>query len=449
MKNLSTMQQPGGSTMKAVRVYKYRWVVLLALMLVSIASQIQWLALAPISRAATAYYRNQIPTDSLVNPDLLTLIHLVMFVFFSIPASYLIDRFDLKLSLRSGALGIVVFSLVKGFGAERFWLVVVAQIGLAIAHPVILNSVTAVTARWFPLRERGFAAGLVSLGQYLGIFLVMILSPQLVSNNPRANDYGQGTANLLFWYGVVTAAVAFVSIFLFRERPSTPASIEPYQPVDFLQSFRLLMQKKHMRGFSLIFGFLWSMFNVFISKIDGITALIGVENSNGILGVVLLVGGMVGSVVIPALSDYFRKRKLFFFISICGVFLTFLVFAFSPDLIDLPRHSWVALINAGLLGFFFMSAIPLGFQYAAELSYPVPESSTQGVLLLNGHFFAVLVLLFMNIGGGAYLERVLITSVTLLFAAILGTLFLKESPIIVTEDERLREAIDKEIVHNQ
>jgi hypothetical protein len=44
---------------------------------------------------------------------------------------------------------------------------------------------------------------------------------------------------------------------------------------------------------------------------------------------------------------------------------------------------------------------------------------------------------------------VLVTSVTLLFAAVLGVLFLKESPIIVTEDERLREAIDKEIVHNQ
>ena len=131
------------------------------------------------------------------------------------------------------------------------------------------------------------------------------------------------------------------------------------------------------------------------------------------------------------------------------MFFSFLVFALSPDLIDLSRHSILALINAGLLGFFFMSAIPIGFQYAAELSYPVPESSSQGVLLQNGHFFAVLVLLCMNIGGGKNLENVLMTSVTLLFAAILGVLFLKESPIIVTEDERLREAIDKEIVHNQ
>ncbi len=436
--------------MRSVRVYKYRWVVLLALMLVSIASQVQWLALAPVSRAAAAFYRDQLPPDSLVNPDLLTLIHLVVFVFFSIPASYLIDKFDLKISLRLGTLCIAVFSLAKGLGAEIFLVVVIAQIGLAIAHPLILNSVTAVSARWFPLRERGFATGLVSLGQYFGIFLIMVISPRFVSNSPSSTQYGSGTASLLFWYGIATAFVAIVAFFLFKEKPLTPASIEPYEPVDFIQSFKILVHKKHMRGFIIIFSLLWGMFFVFISKIDGIAAFIGVENSNGILGVILLIGGMIGSVVIPALSDYFRKRKLFFLISSLGVFFCFLIFAVTPSLNYLRALSApISMVFAGLLGFFFMSVIPLGFQYAAELSYPVQEASSQGVLLLNGHLMGVLILLFMNIGGGKHLESVLIASVALLFAATLGVMFINESPIIITEDERLREAVDKEIVHRQ
>ena len=61
----------------------------------------------------------------------------------------------------------------------------------------------------------------------------------------------------------------------------------------------------------------------------------------------------------------------------------------------------------------------------------------------------VLILLFMNIGGGKHLESVLIASVALLFAATLGVMFINESPIIITEDERLREAVDNEIVHRQ
>jgi len=53
----------------------------------------------------------------------------------------------------------------------------------------------------------------------------------------------------------------------------------------------------------------------------------------------------------------------------------------------------------------------------------------------------------MVLQGGVFLERVLTASVALLFAACIGILFIKESPVIITEDERLREAVDKESVH--
>ncbi|MGI6433487.1 MAG: hypothetical protein ACOXZ4_06620 [Sphaerochaetaceae bacterium] len=104
-------------------------------------------------------------------------------------------------------------------------------------------------------------------------------------------------------------------------------------------------------------------------------------------------------------------------------------------------------VAAGLLGFFFQGAIPLGYQYASELSYPVQEASSQAALLMNGHLLAVLLLLFMNLQGGLFLEHVLIVSVALLAAGSFGILFLKESPIIITEDERLQAAVDKEAVH--
>ena len=42
--------------MKRARVYPYRWVVLVALMGVIMVSQMQWLVLAPVARAATKFY---------------------------------------------------------------------------------------------------------------------------------------------------------------------------------------------------------------------------------------------------------------------------------------------------------------------------------------------------------------------------------------------------------
>ncbi|MEA5030608.1 MAG: MFS transporter [Sphaerochaeta sp.] len=433
--------------MKSVRVYPYRWIVLAALMAVIMASEMQWLALAPISRAAGAFYSSQIPADSLIGPDLLTLIHLVVFVFFSLPASYIIDKVGLKWTLRSSAILLAVFSIVKGLGAASFWTVVVSQIGLSVAHALILNNVTLVTARWFPLRERGFATGLVSFAQYLGLLLIMILSPQLVVTNPHMAGYGEGIPSLLFWLGLATATGAFAVLFFFKEKPPTPSSMEPFENESFFTSFKLLLHKKHMGGFITIFGLVWGLFNVFIAKIDSITAFIGVQNSNGIVGLILLGAGMLGSVVVPLLSDYLRKRKLFFFICMAGILVGVLVFASIPLLDEFILSPVMAgFIAAGILGFFFQSAIPLGYQYASELSFPVQEASSQGVLLLNGHFIGIIILIFMNLEGGRFLEPVLIISVALLFAAVLAVLFIKESPIIVTEDERLREAVDKESV---
>lgn len=433
--------------MKSVRIYSYRWIVLVALMAVIMASEMQWLVLAPISRAAGAFYASQIPAESLIGPDLLTLIHLLVFIFISIPASLAIDKIGLKWTLRSSAILLALFSLLKGFGAHHFWTVVIAQIGLSIAHVLILNNVTLVTARWFPLRERGFAIGLVSFAQYLGLFLIMIISPSAVVSNPDFPGYGEGIPQLLLWLGVATALGAIAVLFLFKEKPPTPSSLEPFEIDSFLSSFKLLLHKKHMGGFIAIFGLMWGLFNVFIAKIDSITAFIGVQNSNGIVGVILLVGGMVGSVIVPLLSDYFRKRKLFFFISMVGIFVGVVVFASIP-LLDafFSSSTMFGFIAAGMLGFFFQSAIPLGYQYASELSYPVQEASSQGVLLMNGHFIGVIILIFMNIHGGSLLEYVLIASVALLFAAVLAVLFIKESPIIVTEDERLRAAVNKESV---
>jgi FLVCR family feline leukemia virus subgroup C receptor-related protein len=204
-----------------------------------------------------------------------------------------------------------------------------------------------------------------------------------------------------------------------------------------------------MGGLTIVFGLIWGLFIAFVSKVDGITALIGMENSNGVIGVVLLISGMLGSIAIPAVSDYTRRRKRYFFISVVGILFGFISFAVSPLFTrwagDLAPS--LAIAFSGLLGFFFMGAIPLGIQYASELSYPTPESASQGLLLLAGYFMGTLVLLFMVLQGGVFLERVLTASVALLFAACIGILFIKESPVIITEDERLREAVDKESVH--
>jgi MFS family permease len=433
--------------MKSIRIYSYRWVVLGALMAVIMASEMQWLVLVPISRAASKFYVGQIDPSSFFGPDILTLIHLIAFVVVSIPISYIVTKLGVKWTLRSSAIILAFFSLLKGFGAQYFVVVVISQIGLSIAYSAIISNVTLVVSRWFPLRERGFATGLVSLAQYVGLLLVMIVSPRVVVTKAFLDSYGSGVAPLLLYLGIINAAASIAVLFLFKEKPPTPPSREPFKMQSFIVSYGLLLRKKHMGGFITIFGFVWALYNVFIVKIDTITAFVGIEDSTGSLGLVFLIGGIAGSVVIPILSDYFRRRKFYFRICLIGIILGMLLFAFIPVI------KWnhlnpvvVGFIGAVVLGFFFQSAIPLGFQYASELSYPVQESSSQGVLLLSGHFLAVPLLVVMSLQGSYYLEHVFIASIALLIASLFGSIFIKESPIIVTEEERFQKALDQESI---
>jgi MFS family permease len=433
--------------MRGIRVYRYRWVVLVALMSVVMASEMQWLALAPISRVVASYYNLNTTSNSFVGPDLLTLIHLVAFVVVSIPISWVVTKVSLKWTLRYSAIALAFFSFLKGFGAHSFWIIVFAQVGLSISYSAIMNNVTLVVSRWFPLRERGFATGLVSLSQYLGLALVLIIAPLSVVTDPNSPSYGQGIESLLLWLGIFNGVASIIVLFFFKEKPLTPPSKEPFKLQSYVVSFNLLLRKKHMGGFIGVFSLVWALYNIFIIKIDTLSAFIGIETSAGVLGIVFLIGGALGSLLIPLASDYFKKRKLFFVICMLGIFGGVLLFAFIP-LIIVSRYNHILLAHLGLfiLGFFFQSAIPLGFQYASELSSPVQESSSHGVLLMGGHLLAIPFLMYINYMGGAYVEHLLILSVGLLFASLLGVLFIKESPIIITEEQRLQDAIARESI---
>ena len=48
---------------KGIQIYGYRWVMLIALMLLNIVVEIEWLTHAPVARAAAVYYEGQYLPD--------------------------------------------------------------------------------------------------------------------------------------------------------------------------------------------------------------------------------------------------------------------------------------------------------------------------------------------------------------------------------------------------
>lgn len=139
----------------------------------------------------------------------------------------------------------------------------------------------------------------------------------------------------------------------------------------------------------------------------------------------MMIGGIIGAVILPLLSDHYRKRKIF--LTICMVCIV-------PGLagLALAQDYTILMVSSFILGFFIMSAGPIGFQYAAEISYPAPESSSQGLLLLAGQISGIIFIFAMDAfrtSTGAMTPFMIAFIVLMIFNALL-TLKLKESNLI-------------------
>ena len=103
----------------------------------------------------------------------------------------------------------------------------------------------------------------------------------------------------------------------------------------------------------------------------------------------MIVGGIIGALIIPTLSDRTRKRTPFIILSLAGASLGLVGTTFATSY-------WLLLASAFVMGFFLLSAGPLGFQYGAEIAYPAPEGTSNGLLLMMGQVSGIAFILAMD-----------------------------------------------------
>jgi Na+/melibiose symporter-like transporter len=276
------------------------------------------------------------------------------------------------------------------------------------------------------------AAGLSTLAQYLGIIIAMLVTPGLVGSDPDKPGYGTGFETMLWIYGIISLSASILGILLIREHPPTPPSDEAYVRHSFRKGLNHLLRQKDMLITMFLFLVGLGIFNAVSSMTDAIAAHARIEDSNGLIGGLMLIGGIIGALILPALSDKFRKRKPFLVICIAGMIPGLAGLAFAGNLGLAPEGVYaISLVSSFILGFFVMSAGPIGFQYAAEVSHPAPESISQGVLLWLGQITGLLFVAGMSVNHNKHLGFYLILFAVLSVFIFLSTLFLRESKMMM------------------
>jgi MFS family permease len=378
------------------RVYGYRWVVLAVFMLINITIQMLWISYSPITGPAAAYYG---VTDLKIG--LLSMMFMIAFIPLSIPVSWMIDTWGFHKAVSVGAVLMGVFGILRGLAGARYGLVLASTIGIAVAQPFLLNAWTTVPAKWFDLEFRATAVGLVTLASLVGTAIGMVLTPALVQQ--------MSIARVQLAYGVLAAVSSVLFILLAREKPPTP-------PCPAGQETRALMLdglKNALRNrmfwmFLVVCFIALGIFNGLSTWVEPIIRPRGFSPEQaGTVGALMLVGGVIGAVVIPAFSDKQHQRRKYLMIGVLGVI---------PGLIGVTfaRSAWLLMASAFELGFFLTSLSPVGMEYAAEITYPTPEGTSNGLIQLFGQAAVVYVYVMaaMRTKDGSF-------TLSLLFAVLL------------------------------
>jgi len=394
---------------QGLQVYGYRWIVLLLFFLVNVISNILWTTYAPVTTHAMEFYGVD---EFLV--IFISLVFLIVYIPITFLATWLIDKYEFKIGASIGALLMGVFGFLRFIAGNNYILALIFSIGIAIAQPFLLNTITKLSANWFPETERTTATGISLIATGLGVALGMIMTPILVINlNFRS---------MLLIYGILALISSIIFVILVKSKPPTPPSTNAaIDKIYMLKGFKLLFSNRNFVILTVIFTLGMGTFNMITTYIELIVIPRGFDSIfAGILGMALLSGGIAGTIIMSLLSDKLKHRKSIMILSMIIATVSLLIFSFS-------YNALLLIISIACFGFGLMGSGPVTLEYAVDVTKPVPEASSNGILMMGGAIGGIIFIVGLeNVKfSGDYFPALIIQTVLLAICVVL-TFFLEE-----------------------
>ncbi|XP_076638378.1 choline/ethanolamine transporter flvcr2a isoform X2 [Colletes latitarsis] len=412
------------SQMVETKIYKRRWLILMIFVLYSASNAMQWIQYSIISNIVSSFYN-----VSSFAVDMTSMIFMITYIPFIFPASYLLDKFGLRYAALAGAIGTTLGSWVKAFSVSPnlFWLTFIGQTIVAVSQTFILSVPARLAAVWFGPDQVSSACSIGVFGNQLGIAIGFLFPPMLVPSSEDPSDVGRGLQIMFYIVAAFSTIILCLIIFFFKAEPPLPPS--PAQAVqretepteNFLQSVKKLITNLGYLLLLLSYGINVGIFYAISTLLNTIVLqhFPHHEKDAGRIGLTIICAGMLGSVVCGIVLDKTHKFKE----TTLGVylfsFLGMIIFTFT-----LENQIYILYITAGILGFFMTGYLPVGFEFAAELTYPEPEGTSAGLLnavcQVFGITFTIIYGYFLNLWGDFWANIVLCA--TLAFGAFLTTI---------------------------
>uniref|UniRef100_A0A667XYN5 Choline/ethanolamine transporter FLVCR1 n=1 Tax=Myripristis murdjan TaxID=586833 RepID=A0A667XYN5_9TELE len=369
------------------KLYKRRWVMLFLFSAYSMSNAFMWLQYGIISNIFMRFYN----IDNLAI-DWLSMIYFLTYIPLILPVMWLLDNRGIRDVVVVGAAFNCVGAWIKtGTAAPNmFAMTFFGQFVCSVATVYVLGIPSRLASLWFGQQEVSTACSIGVLGNQLGIAIGFLVPPIIVPNVDDMDELAYHIS-IMFYITAGVATVIFVLVvILFQERPEIPPtqaqaqarSIPPDEYSYTASIMRLLCNKPFML---LVISYGASPV-CFICQCVARRQHPGEEVNAGRIGLTIVIAGMVGSLICGIWLDktktYKQTTLVVYFLSLVGM----LIYAFTLNL----GHMWVVFVTSGALGFFMTGYLPLGFEFAVELTYPESEGTSSGLLNCSAQVFGII-----------------------------------------------------------
>ncbi|XP_036332652.1 feline leukemia virus subgroup C receptor-related protein 2, partial [Rhagoletis pomonella] len=375
-----------------IKVYKRRWVVLFLFVFYSGANAAQWIQYSIINNIIVKYYGIN---DKWV--DWTSMVYMIVYIPLIFPGSWFLDKMGLRITALVGVVGTCIGSWIKVFSVQPdlFYVTFIGQTIVALSQVCILSLPARIAAVWFGPHQVSSACSVGVFGNQLGIAVGFVLPPILVENSDDLDKIGSDLLFMFYCFAGFTTVLMVLMILFFKDKPPTPpnpkrsatSSDEAAAQAPFMQSLKSLVLNRNYVLLLISYGMNVGVFYAISTLLNPVVLKYypGHEVDTGRIGLSIVLAGMIGSVVCGIVLDQMRKFKettlAVYAFSMVGMW----IFTFTLD----TGHIAVVYVTAALLGFFMTGYLPVGFEFAAELTYPEPEGTSSGLLNAAAQIFGI------------------------------------------------------------
>eukprot|EP00026_Physarum_polycephalum_P005750 Phypoly_transcript_05788.p1 GENE.Phypoly_transcript_05788~~Phypoly_transcript_05788.p1 ORF type:complete len:494 (-),score=39.77 Phypoly_transcript_05788:149-1630(-) len=383
------------------KLYTRRWYILFMFSLLSATQCCLWISYSAVAETTKAMYNT-----SSANVNFLAATGPLAFIPLSSLTSWAIGEYSLRFACIGGALLCAIGAVIRCFATESsFWIVILAQFLNAAAGPVVMNAPPAISATWFGVNERTLSTAIGTIanscGSAAGFFIGLRIH---TTHDLKFSLYYEAAFSLVLLIGIV---------IYFPSHPPTPptnTSTIKRDPKPLVSSIMELLREsarvfKSWSGVLILLAA--GIANGFSSGWGAMLVLIlkpyYSQHSIQWLGLFNIVGAVLGGLIIGKLHDHFRHFKLMisglFFVA-CGVFV---VFSLATERIIICTFMEIMALNIAA-GAAIGATSPVSYEALVEVTYPVKEEVSAGLMSLVNNFACLAILIIGDYKTGNFIN---------------------------------------------